>query len=114
MNLERLYYVLAVAGFVGTGSQVLDYTGAGFFGGTADFWDDVFTTTAAARFLAIDIFVLGAAIFVLLWVESRKVGIAAKWFWGYAAGSLLIGISTFVPLFLAHRERVLRSVGSGT
>jgi len=111
MKLERVYYVLAVLGFVLTGSQVLGYVDAGPVGGTVDFWDDALTTNDAARFLAFDVAVLGAAVFVFLWVESRKVGIAAKWFWMYVVLSLAIGISTFVPLFLAHRERALASAG---
>ena len=114
MNLEKLYYVLAVAGFLGTGSQVLGYVDAGFIGGTADFWDDALNSSDASRFLTIDIFVLGVALFVMLGVESRRLGIAAKWFWVYLAGSVLIGISTFVPLFLAHRERAMvAQVASG-
>jgi hypothetical protein len=108
MTREKIYYALAVLGFVGTGSQVLGYLDAGPIGGTADFWRDALMTNDAARFLAIDIAVLGVAVFVLLITDARKLGIATKWVALYVVGSLLIGISTFVPLFLAHRERALR------
>jgi len=111
MTREKLYYALAVLGFVGTGSQVFGYIDAGPIGGTADFWRDALTTHDAARFLAIDIAVLGVAIFVLLITDARRLGISTTWITVYVVGSLLIGISTFVPLFLAHRERALRVAG---
>ena len=107
MTKEKIYYVLAVLGFVGTGTQVLGYVDAGPIGGTADFWRDALTTNDAARFLAIDVAVLGVAIFVLLITDAHKLGIATRWVALYVVGSLFIGISTFVPLFLAHRERAL-------
>ena len=107
MKLWHVYVALAVIGFIGTGSQVLGYLDAGLVGGTADFWRDALDTNDAARFLAIDILVLGVAVFVLLGVEARRVGITAGWFLLYVVGSLAVGISTFVPLFLAHRQRRL-------
>ncbi|HSV39185.1 MAG TPA: DUF2834 domain-containing protein [Nocardioidaceae bacterium] len=113
MKLEKIYYAIAVIGFLGTWSVGLGYVEAGPFGGTADFWDDALNSSDAARFLTIDILVLGAAIFLMLGLEARRLGIAAKWFWIYLVGSILIGICIFVPLFLAHRERALASAGSG-
>ena len=107
MKLWHVYVALAVVGFVGTGSQVLGYLDAGPVGGTVDFWQDALTTNDAARFLTIDVLVLAVAVFVLLGVESRRVGITAAWFVFYLVGSLLVGISTFAPLFLAHRQRRL-------
>lgn len=107
MKLWHVYVALAVIGLLGTGTQVLGYLDAGPVGGTVDFWKDALTTNDAARFLAIDVVVLGVAVFVLLGVEARRVGIRAGWFVFYLVGSLLIGISTFAPLFLAHRQRKL-------
>ena len=107
MKLWHAYVALAVIGFVGTGSQVLGYLDAGPLGGTVDFWQDALSTHDAARFLAIDVLVLGVAVFVLLGVESRRVGVSTSWFVFYLVGSVLVGISTFVPLFLAHRQRRL-------
>jgi NO-binding membrane sensor protein with MHYT domain len=109
MKLWHVYIALAVIGFLGTGSQVLGYLDAGPVGGTADFWRDALSTNDAARFLAIDVLVLGVAVFVFLGVEACRVGITAKWFVFYVVGSLLVGISTFVPLFLAHRQRRLEA-----
>lgn len=107
MRLWHVYVAIAAVALVATMSQALGYFDAGFVGGTVDFWDDALTTNDAARFLSIDVFMLGLAIFVLLAVESRKVGISVTWQVVYLLGSALIGISTFVPLFLAHRQRRL-------
>lgn len=107
MKLWHVYVALAVIGFLGTGSQALGYFDAGPLGGTSDFWQDALNTNDAARFLFVDILVLGTAVFVLLGVEARRVGISVGWFVFYLVGSLVVGISTFVPLFLAHRQRKL-------
>ena len=107
MKLWHLYVALACVAFVATTSQTFGYFDAGPVGGTIDFWDDALTTNDAARFLAIDIFMLALALFVLMGVEARKVDISAAWWVFYLLGSILIGISTFVPLFLAHRQRRL-------
>ncbi|WP_188113566.1 DUF2834 domain-containing protein [Nocardioides humilatus] len=107
MKLWHVYVAIAVVALIGTTSQALGYFDAGPVGGTVDFWDDALTSNDAARFLAIDVFLLGTAVFVLLAVEGRRVGIGAGWWAFYFVASLLIGISTFVPLFLAHRQRKL-------
>jgi len=107
MKLWHAYVVIAVVGFVGTSSQVLGYLDAGLVGANVDFWQDALDTHGAGRFLAIDVAVLGLAVFVALWFEARRLNIATKWFVLYVVGSLAIGISTFVPLFLAHRQRLL-------
>jgi hypothetical protein len=110
MKLWQVYVALALIGFVGTGSQVLGYVDAGFVGANVDFWQDALTTHDAARFFVIDILVLGVAVFVFLGIEARRLGISTRWFVFYAVGSVLVGISTFVPLFLAHRQRRLDAV----
>ena len=50
---------------------------------------------------------------VWLWMltEARRLG--QRGVWWYIAGSILIGVSTFVPLFLAHREVVRARCGEG-
>lgn len=112
MKLWHVYVVLAVIGFFGAGSQALGYFDAGPIGGTVDFWQDAVDTNDAARFLSIDIAVLGTAVFVLLGVEARKVGIGTGWFVLYLLGGILIGISTFGPLFMAHRQRRLDAMAA--
>lgn len=107
MKLWHVYVVIAVVAFFATGSQALGYFDAGPIDGTIDFWDDAIHSSDASLFLAFDVVLLGLAVFVLMWVESRKVGISNRWYVGYVVLSVLIGISTFVPLWLAHRQRLL-------
>ncbi len=105
---EKLYFTLAIAGLIGTWAQALGYLGAGFLAGNIQFWKET-VTTPAATFIVVDIFILGAAVFVLMFAEGRRLGISTGWLWTYFLGSALIGISCFVPLFLAHRQRVIRT-----
>lgn len=105
---EKLYIGLAVAGLVGTWAQVFGYFDAGVLGGNIQFWKETFATPAST-FIVVDIFVLGAAVFVLMFAEGRRLGMKPQWVWAYFLGSSLIGISCFVPLFLAHRQRLLRT-----
>lgn len=107
MKLWHVYVLIGVIAFIATGSQALGYVGAGPVAGTFDFWHDAITGSHASLFLTYDVALLGLAVFVLMWVESRKVGIGTGWFIGYVVLSLLVGISTFVPFFLAHRQRIL-------
>lgn len=105
---EALYIALAIAGLVGTWAQVLGYFDAGILAGNIQFWKET-VTTPAATFIVVDIFVLAAAVFVLMFAEGRRLGMGNGWLWTYYLGSVLVGISCFVPLFLAHRQRVLRT-----
>lgn len=107
-SLEKLYIVLAIAGLVGTWAQVFGYLQLGFLAGTIQFWQETLATPASS-FIMVDIIVLAAAVFVLMFAEGRHLSIGAGWLWAYFLGSMLVGISCFVPLFLAHRQRVLRT-----
>lgn len=104
---EMLFIALGVAGLIGTWAQVFGYLDQGFLGGNIAFWKET-VVTPASTFIVVDIFVLGAAVFVWMFAEGRRLGIGGGWLWTYFLGSALIGISCFVPLFLAHRQRVLR------
>jgi hypothetical protein len=106
-GLEFLYVALGVGALVATWAQVPAYLGLGFWPAQVAFWKDVLTTPAGV-FIAVDITLLVAAVMIWLFGECRRVGIAPMFGWGYLVGSLLIGVSCFVPLFLAHRERKLR------
>lgn len=108
---EKLYIVLAIAGLVGTWAQVLGYLELGFLAGNLQFWKET-VATPASTFIVVDIFVLAAAVFVMMFTEGRRLGIGSGWLWVYFLGSTLIGISCFVPLFLAHRERAMRAAQS--
>jgi hypothetical protein len=75
MKLWHVYVTIAAVAFVLTGSQALAYFDAGPVGGTINFWQDALGTNNATRFPSFDISFLGLAVFVVLWVESRRVGI---------------------------------------
>ena len=107
MKLWHLYVAIGVAAFVATGSQALHYTGSGLVGGTVEFWRDAVTGNPASLFLAYDVTFLGLAVWILLWIEGHRVGISAGWRVAFIALSVLVGISTFVPFFLALRQRKL-------
>lgn len=111
MKLWHVYILIGVIAFIATGSQALGYldSGDGPIAGTERFWRDAITANNASLFLVFDVALLGLAVFVLMWVESRKLGIGDGWFAAYVVLSILIGISTFVPFFLAHRERILEA-----
>jgi len=107
---EFLFYALAIAGLAGTNAQVPAYVQGDFVAGNLAFWKDT-VATPAATFILVDLFVLAAAVLAWMFGEARRIGLARGWTWLYFAGSLLIGISCFFPLFLAHRLRVLRRAG---
>jgi hypothetical protein len=107
---EMLYFLLAAIGLIGTQVQLPAYLPAGFVPGTALFWKDALAN-AAGKFLVVDIFVLGTAVFIWMFGEARRLAMRGAWI--YWLGSLLIGISLFVPLFFAMRERRLRSGATG-
>jgi uncharacterized membrane protein len=104
---EIVYAVLALAGLAGTWAQGIGYLELGFAGGTVQFWKDAFASPAAT-FLAVDVLILGAAVYLWIFSEGRRVGIAAGWLWACLLCGLLIAISFAVPAFLALRHRKLR------
>ena len=106
--LEVLFVLLAFLGLIGTNAQLPAYLHLGPIGGTIQFWTEALSSPAGI-FLVADILVLGAAVLVWMFGECRRLGIAAGWAWVYLVGSLLIGISFFVPLFMAHRQRRIRT-----
>jgi hypothetical protein len=109
---EVLYFALALVGLAGTWAQGLGFLKLGLVGGNVQFWKDAFGAPASA-FLAVDILVLGAAVFVWLFGEARRLGMPAAWAWACLFGGLFVGISFAVPLFLAVRERRLRRLRPG-
>lgn len=105
--MQWLYVAIAIVAFVGTNAQVMAYLGYGPVQGTINFWKET-TPTPAATFLLVDIFAFGAAVLIWMFAECRRLGIAQGWAWLYFLGSAFVGISVFVPLFLAHRHRRIR------
>lgn len=108
MKLWHVYVLIGIIAFFATGSQALPYLGeSGPVAGTEQFWRDAITANNASLFLVFDVVLLALAVFVLMWVESRKVGIGTGWFVAYVTLSVFVGISIFAPFFLAHRQRKL-------
>ncbi len=106
--MQWLYIAIALVAFVGTTAQVMAYLGYGPVQGTINFWKET-TPTPAATFLLVDIFAFGAAVLIWMFAECRRLGIHQGWAWLYFLGSAFVGISVFVPLFLAHRHRRIRA-----
>lgn len=106
-SAEYLYLLLAAIGFVGTQVQFIPaYLPMGFVPSLLGFMKDS-VANPASTFLLVDVLVLATAAFIWMFGEARRLGMRAPWL--YFLGSLLIGVSTFMPLFFAMRERRLRS-----
>ena len=106
---ELLLIALGVAGLVGTWAQGFHYLAHGLVAGNVLFWQET-VATPASTFLVVDILVLAAATFVLMFAEGRRLGIAAGWLWAYFLASLFVAVSFAVPVFLAHRQRRIRLI----
>jgi hypothetical protein len=104
---ELLLVALGLLGLVGTWAQGFHYLAHGFVAGNVLFWKET-VATPASTFLTVDILVLAAAVFVIMFAEGRRLRLGAGWLWGYFLASLFIGISFAVPTFLAHRQRRIR------
>jgi hypothetical protein len=104
---ELLLVALGVLGLVGTWAQGFHYLGHGLVPGNVLFWKET-VATPASTFLVVDILVLAAGVFVLMFAEGRRLGIGAVWLWTYFLLSLFVAVSFAVPVFLAHRQRRIR------
>jgi len=104
---ELLLIALGVLGLVGSWAQGFHYLAHGLVAGNVLFWRET-VATPASTFLTVDILVLAAGTFVLMFAEGRRLGIAAGWLWAYFLASLFVAVSFAVPVFLAHRQRRIR------
>jgi len=104
---ELLLVALGLLGLVGTWAQGFSYLAHGLIGGNVLFWQET-VATPASTFLVVDILVLAAGVFVLMFAEGRRLGIGAGWLWTYFLLSLFVAVSFAVPVFLAHRQRRIR------
>jgi hypothetical protein len=107
MKLWHLYAAIGVVALPLIWSQGLEYIAGGVVGVTYDFWRDALEGNAAGRFLAFDQTFLATACFLFIWFEGRNLGIGIWWRIGYIAGAIFIAGSSFIPFFLAHRQRIL-------
>jgi hypothetical protein len=104
---EALLVALGLLGLIGTWAQGFYYLGHGLVPGNVLFWQET-VATPASTFLVVDVLVLAAAAFVLMFAEGRRLGIGAGWLWTYFLLSLFVAVSFAVPVFLAHRQRRIR------
>ena len=104
---ELLLVLLGGLGLAGAWAQGFHYLAHGLVAGNALFWRET-VATPASTFLVVDILVLAAATFVLMFAEGRRLGIAVGWLWAYFLASLFVAVSFAVPVFLAHRQRRIR------
>ena len=87
-----------------TWANVLAYVSLGVVGSNVAFWQDTLVNPAS-RFLALDVFFLGLAVFVWMVLEARRLGMRRVWL--YLLFGMLVAISVTVPIFLINRERAL-------
>lgn len=106
-RVELLLIALGVVGLIGTWAQGFHYLAHGFLAGNILFWQET-VATPASTFLTVDILVLAAAVFVLMFAEGRRLGMGAGLLWACFFASLFVGISFAVPVFLALRQRRIR------
>lgn len=108
--LSLLYVLIALLALAGTWGHALGYLPLGIVQANVRFWQDTLATPAS-RFIGVDIIMLCMAVWLWMLTEARRIGLRGVWW--YIAGSVLIGVSTFVPLFLAHREVARARRGEG-
>jgi hypothetical protein len=98
------YGLIALLALVGTWGNALPYLSLGFVGSNVQFWQDT-AVNPASRFLTLDIFFLGLAVFVWMVLEARRLGMRGVWL--YLLFGTVVAISVTVPIFLINRERAL-------
>ena len=105
--LFPVFLVLALAGLALTWSQNLTYLGPGSGpGAMADFLSDT-VVNPAARSIAFDILIVGWAASIWMVVEGRRRRM--RWVWLYPLLGWGGAMAFTFPLFLAMRERALRT-----
>jgi hypothetical protein len=98
------YGLIALLAFLGTWGNGLPYLSLGFVGANVQFWQDA-AVNPASRFLTLDIFFFGLAVFVWMVLEARRLGMRGVWL--YLLFGTIVAISVTVPIFLINRERAL-------
>lgn len=113
MNLSRsgktlciLYAVLAVVALFATWSNNIEFFKLPDNGGLVGFVRGGYANPAAAS-LSNDLFLLGAACFVFMFTEAKRLGI--RFVWVYVILSCAIAVSVMFPLFLLARQLKLEA-----
>lgn len=110
--LCAVYAFLAVVGLAGTWLQNVKYLQMhlGFWGFQRYFYQQSLINPAG-RANFIDMYVFGVAVFIWMVMEARRLRM--RFIWLYPLAFLLIGISTFVPIFFINRQRALAAQEGG-
>jgi hypothetical protein len=108
-----VYAFIAALAFIGTWIHGIKYIEMhlGFWG----FWKRYYADSLinlAGRSNLIDLYLFGFAVFIWMVMEARRLKM--RFIWLYPPLFLLIGISTFVPLFMIRREQALAAQEGGT
>ena len=103
-----LYALIAFAALVCAGAQLKPYLALGLVGGNVQFWQDTLST-AASRFITIDIMFVFLAVWWWMLTEARRLRMRGiGW---YFIGSLFVAFSAALPVFMLHRELAQQRMG---
>jgi hypothetical protein len=103
----------AVLAFTGTWIHGIKYIEMklGWWG----FWEMYYEQSIdnlAGRSNLVDLYLFGYGVFIWMIMEARRLKM--RFIWLYPVAFLLIGISTFVPIFMINRQRALAAQEGGT
>lgn len=106
-----MYALIALAALVFTGVQLKPYLALGVVGGNLQFWQDTLST-AASRFITIDIMFVFLVVWWWMLTEGRRLNMRGlAW---YFPASVLIAFSAALPVFMLHRELALQRLGDAS
>jgi hypothetical protein len=109
MKARHLYLALAIAGTVLPLSQFLPFLRD--HGLNASLFVEQLFATRVGAFFGLDVLVSAIVLWVLVYFEGRRLSIPYRW--TPVLGSVLVGVSLGLPLFLYLRERRLEVVLRG-
>lgn len=116
VSRKTLCVVYAVVGFVAfTGTWIHGIKFIEMHLGFWGFWRIYYEQSIdnlAGRSNLVDLYLFGYCVFIWMIMEARRLKI--RFIWLYPAAFLLIGVSTFVPIFMIIREHALAAQEGGT
>ena len=101
-GISLTFLFLAIGGLLGTWYFNVQAILAG-----SDFFSD-WSSTPAVLSATTDLFIVATAASVFIFIEGRRLNM--KYWWLYILGSFLTAIAFTFPLFLANRQRKLKSL----
>lgn len=101
MNLSRAYLVLCVLGLVLPAAAIVPWVAAN--GLAPRLFADALFANRVSAFFALDVVVSAIVVIVLVLGEGRRRGVGHLW--APIAGTLLVGVSFGLPLYLWLRSR---------